>query len=251
MEDHKSSTDRYGLRNRAKSRELDQQRSRSISNSLQSLCPTYIQEGQGAVITDVDGNRFIDLTGGWGCLAVGYSHPKVVEAVQEQAARFFHTDFTAIPYGPFVELGDRLARLAPGDFPKKTALFNSGAEAVENAIKVARAYSGKDGIVVFENAFHGRTLLTLGMTHKASPYKKGFGPFPPEVYRLPYPETYRGEEDYSDIEEKLTKAVDPTDVAAIVIEPIIGEGGFLVPPDGFLARLRELADKYEIVLIFD
>lgn len=224
---------------------------RYLPDAVGSFFSRYVDHGEGAVVFDEEGNELIDLSGGWGCLAVGYSHPKVVEAVVAQAGKFFHTDFSAIPYKGYPALASELAELAPGETPKRAVFFNSGAEAVENAVKFAKAKTGRGGLVAFENAFHGRTLLTMTLTHKAKPYKQGFGPFAPDVYRLPYPNTYRSNLKMDELERKLNAMVDPTDVAAMIVEPVIGEGGFLVPPDDFLPYLRELADKYGIQLIFD
>ena len=222
-----------------------------VPKPISSFVPDFIEKGQGAVIQDRSGEQYIDFSGGWGCLAVGYSHPSVVEAVKNQAEKFFHTDFSAIPYESYLKLAARLSELAPGETPKKAAFFNSGAEAVENAVKFAKADTGRGSIVVFENAFHGRTLLTMTMTHKSKPYKAGFGPFAPNVYRLPYPNRYRSNLKVGELGAKLKNAVDPEDVAAIVVEPVIGEGGFLVPPEEFLPYLRELADEHGIKLVFD
>lgn len=222
-----------------------------IPDAMGSLVPDSIEKGKGAVVYDKEGGSYIDLSGGWGCLAVGYSHPKVVKAVKEQAEKFFHTDYSAIPYDSLPELASRLSQLAPGGTDKKAAFFNSGAEAVENAVKFAKADTGRSSLVAFENAFHGRTLLTMTLTHKAKPYKAGFGPFAPDVYRLPYPNEYRSNFDVQDLERKLKEMVDPEDVAAIIVEPVIGEGGFLIPPDEFLPYLLELTNKYGIDLIFD
>jgi 4-aminobutyrate aminotransferase/(S)-3-amino-2-methylpropionate transaminase len=216
-----------------------------------SLSPCYIAKGKGALVTDVDGNQFIDLTGGWGCLAVGHTHKKVVAAVKDQAEKYLHTDFTAIPYEPLVELAEKLVKLAPGDTPKAAAFFNSGAEAIENAVKIARAHTKRPAIIVFENAFHGRTLLTMTMTHKVMPYKYHFGPFAPEIYRLPFPCSSHPMAKIEDFEKILTNTVTPDSVAAIVIEPIQGEGGFNVPQEGFLEYLRKLTDKYGMLLITD
>lgn len=226
-------------------------RDRYLPEAMGSLVPNFIDRGEGAVVYDETGDQYIDLSGGWGCLAVGYSHPKVVKAVREQAEKYFHTDYSAIPYSSYPELAKRLSELAPGETDKKAAFFNSGAEAVENAVKFAKADTGRGALVAFENAFHGRTLLTMTLTHKAKPYKAGFGPFAPDVYRLPYPNKYRSNFDFRKLEDKLTNMVDPEDVAAILVEPVIGEGGFLVPPDGFLSYLRELTNKYGIDLVFD
>jgi 4-aminobutyrate aminotransferase/(S)-3-amino-2-methylpropionate transaminase len=216
-----------------------------------SLSPCYIAHGEGALVTDVDGNQFIDLTGGWGCLAVGHTHKKVVAAVKDQAEKYMHTDFTAVPYESLVELAGKLVKLAPGKTPKAAAFFNSGAEAIENAVKIARAHTKRPAIIVFENAFHGRTLLTMTMTHKAMPYKYRFGPFAPEIYRLPFPSPSHPMAKIEDFEKMLVNIVNPESVAAIVVEPIQGEGGFNVPQKGFLEYLRELTNKYGILLITD
>ena len=222
-----------------------------IPRCLDTLAPFFMAEGKGALVTDVDGNRFIDFTGGWGCLAVGHSHPRVVDAIRDQAGRYTHTDFTAIPYESFVQLGAQLAVRAPGSSEKQVSFFNSGAEAVENAVKIARYHTKRRAIVVFENAFHGRTLLTMTMTHKATPYKAGFGPFASDIYRLPMPNPYRNNMRIEDFERTLKALVNPTEVAAVVIEPLQGEGGFIVPSDGFIEMLREITTRYGMVLIAD
>jgi len=222
-----------------------------LPKPMSSFVPEYIDRARGGVIFDKNGDSYIDFSGGWGCMAVGYSHPKVVQAVKNQAEKFFHTDFSAIPYESYPELAARLSRLAPGETSKKAAFFNSGAEAVENAVKFAKVDTGRGALVAFENGFHGRTLLTMTLTHKAKPYKAGFGPFAPDVYRLPYPNQYRPGTRVENLETRLKNMVDPEDVAAIIVEPVIGEGGFLVPPDDFLPYLRELTNKYGIDLIFD
>lgn len=235
-----------------KSREIAKKREKYVAKPMgSSLSPCYIDHGEGALVTDVDGNQFIDLTGGWGCLAVGHCHKKVVAAIKDQAEKYLHTDFTAIPYEPLVELAEKLVKLAPGDTPKSAAFFNSGAEAVENAVKIARAYTGRPAIIVFENAFHGRTLLTMTMTHKAMPYKYKFGPFASDIYRLPFPTPYHPTIKVTDFEKILVNTVNPETVAAIVIEPIQGEGGFKVPQEGFLEYLRKLTKKYGMLLITD
>lgn len=235
-----------------KSREIAQRREKYIAKPMgSSLSPCYIAHAEGALVTDVDGNQFIDLTGGWGCLAVGHTHKKVVAAIKDQIEKYLHTDFTAIPYEPLVELAEKLVELAPGITPKTAAFFNSGAEAVENAVKIARAYTKRSAIIVFENAFHGRTLLTMSMTHKAMPYKYHFGPFAPEIYRLPFPSSSYPMPNMEDFEKILLNAVTPDSVAAIVIEPIQGEGGFNVPQEGFLEYLRKLTEKYGMLFITD
>ncbi|MFN3346376.1 MAG: aspartate aminotransferase family protein, partial [Candidatus Bipolaricaulaceae bacterium] len=234
-----------------KSRAALAEKEKWVANPLAPLASFFAARAEGVVVEDLDGNRFLDFTGGWGCLNVGYNHPKVIQAIQAQLSRFTHTDFTAIPYEPYVELARRLAQLAPGPTPKKCAFFNSGAEAVENAVKIARAYTGRKAVLVFENAFHGRTLLTMTMTHKAIPYKAGFGPYAPDVFRLPYPYPYRNPIPMGEIERRLLALVDPREVACCVVEPVIGEGGFIVPPPEFLPFLRELADRYGFLLVCD
>jgi 4-aminobutyrate aminotransferase/(S)-3-amino-2-methylpropionate transaminase len=216
-----------------------------------ALSPAYIAEGHGALVTDVDGNTFIDLTGGWGCMAVGHSHPRVIAAIKDQVDHYVHTDFTSVPYEPYVTLAEKLVRLAPGDFEKTVALFNSGAEAIENAVKIARHVTGRSGVVVFDRAFHGRTLLTMTMTHKAKPYKAGFGPFAPDVYRMPFVTPYHPSIRVDEWERLLGTYVDPSTIACFVVEPIQGEGGFRVPSDGFLQMLREVSHKYGILLVVD
>src|SRR4051812_18750098 len=181
--------------------------------------PIAAAEGRGAMLTDVDGNTYVDFTGGVGCLNVGHAHPKVVEAVQEQAARFLHTDFTIVPYEVCITLAERLLALAPFTGPAKAAFFNAGAEAVENAVKFARAYTGRPAVIGFDGAFHGRTLLALTLTSKVHPYKAGLGPFAPEVYRLPFPSAYRGPsvtEALASLRGAFKTMVAPEDVAAIV-----------------------------------
>jgi len=235
-----------------KSQEIAKRRERYIAKPMgSSLSPCYIAHGEGALLTDVDGNQFIDLTGGWGCLAVGHTHKKVVAAVKDQAEKYLHTDFTAVPYESLVELAEKLVKLAPGKTPKAAAFFNSGAEAIENAVKIARAHTKRPAIIVFENAFHGRTLLTMTMTHKAMPYKYRFGPFAPEIYRLPFPSLSHPMAKIEDFEKILVNMVTPESVAAIVVEPIQGEGGFNVPQKRFLEYLRELTNKYGMLLITD
>ncbi|MDR5709413.1 MAG: 4-aminobutyrate--2-oxoglutarate transaminase [Armatimonadota bacterium] len=222
--------------------------------------PVVAARGEGAVVYDVDGNRFLDLTGGVGCLAVGHAHPKVVRAIQEQAARFTHTDYAVVPYEVYVALCERLVNLAPGVHPKKAALFNSGAEAVENAVKLARAYTRRPALIAFEGAFHGRTYMALTLTSKVEPYKRDFGPFVPEVYRVPYPYPYRSPFPTPEqtaayclqrLEEAFALHVQPDRVAAVVVEPVLGEGGFVVPPPEFLPRLAQICRAHGILLIVD
>src|SRR6266487_6634855 len=175
-----------------RSREILARKERVVADPLSVFLPVVIEEGRGATLTDVDGNTFIDLTGGVGCLNVGHSHPRVVEAAQAQLERFAHTDFTIVPYEVYVELAERLTDLAPVRKPAKAAFFSAGTEAVENAVKFARAYTKRPAVIVFEGAFHGRTMLAMTMTSKTHPYKAGLGPYAPEVYRVPFPHAYRG-----------------------------------------------------------
>jgi 4-aminobutyrate aminotransferase/(S)-3-amino-2-methylpropionate transaminase len=206
------------------------------------------------MLTDVDGNTFIDFTGGVGCLNVGHANPRVVEAVQEQAAKFFHTDFTIVPYETYVTLAERLVASTPISGPAKAAFFNAGTEAIENAIKFARAYTKRPAVIAFEGGFHGRTLLSLSLTSKTHPYKAGLGPFAPEVYRVPFANDYRGPtagEALAALERALVTQIAAESVAAIVIEPVQGEGGFVVAPREFLQGVRRVCDDNGIVLVVD
>jgi 4-aminobutyrate aminotransferase/(S)-3-amino-2-methylpropionate transaminase len=237
-----------------KSKAILERKERVIADPLSIYIPVVIADGHGATLTDVDGNTFLDFTGGVGCLNVGHSHPRVVEAAQAQLERFSHTDFTIVPYEVYVELAERLTQLAPVRKPAKAAFFNAGTEAVENSIKFARAHTGRPAVIAFEGAFHGRTMLSLSLTSKTHPYKAGLGPFAPEIYRVPFPQEYRGpstDEALSAIERAFTVQVDPEHVAAIVVEPVQGEGGFLPAPQEFLAGVRRICDEHGIVLVVD
>ena len=234
-----------------KSAALFERKTRYVAAPLETYAPFIVKESQGAILEDLDGNRFLDFSGGWGCLALGQRSERVVAALRDQLDAYLHTDFTAVPYAPLIDLAQLLCERTAIDGEKRAAFFNSGAEAVENAVKFARAYTKRKSVLVFENAFHGRTLLTMTMTHKSKPYKAGFGPFAPDVLRLPYPNLYRTSLSETDLERALLAAVDPADVAALVVEPILGEGGFIVPPDWFLPALRRLADEHGFVLVFD
>jgi len=237
-----------------RSQELIERKERVIADPLSLTFPIAIAEGRGALLTDVDGNTFIDFTGGVGCLNVGHSHPRVVAAAQEQLERFGHTDFTIVPYEPYLTLAERLIELAPLSGPAKAAFFNAGTEAVENAIKFARSYTGRPAVIAFEGAFHGRTLLAMTMTSKIHPYKAGLGPFAPEVYRVPFAGDYRGPsaaEALAALERALVTQVAAEHVAAIVVEPVQGEGGFVVAPHEFLQGIRRICDEHGIVLVVD
>ena len=227
---------------------------RVVADPLSIFLPVVIERGEGATLTDVDGNTFIDFTGGVGCLNVGHAHPRVVDAVQEQAARFLHTDFTIVPYETYVTLAERLVALSPFSGPAKAAFFNAGTEAVENSIKFARAYTKRPAVIAFEGGFHGRTLLSMSLTSKTHPYKAGLGPFAPDVYRVPFAQDYRGPssaEALAALERALVTQVAVESVAAILIEPVQGEGGFVVAPKEFLQGVRRICDDNGIVLVVD
>jgi len=237
-----------------RSREILERKERVVADPLSVYLPIVVAEGHGSTLTDVDGNTFLDFAGGVGCLNVGHAHPRVVGAVQEQAARFLHTDFTIVPYEVYVTLAERLLALAPFRGPAKAAFFNAGTEAVENAVKFARAYTKRPAVIAFEGAFHGRTLMSLTLTSKTHPYKAGFGPFAPEVYRVPFPNEYRGisaADGLAALEAAFSTQVARETVAAIVLEPVQGEGGFIVAPREFVQGVREICDREGIVLIVD
>jgi 4-aminobutyrate aminotransferase/(S)-3-amino-2-methylpropionate transaminase len=237
-----------------RSREILERKERVVAEPLSIFLPVVVEEARGAMLTDVDGNTFIDFTGGVGCLNVGHSNPQVVAAAQEQLGRFSHTDFTIVPYEVYVSLAERLCELAPVQKPAKAAFFNAGAEAIENAVKFARAHTKRPAVIGFEGGFHGRTLLAVSLTSKTHPYKAGLGPFAPEVYRVPFPNAYRGptaEEALAVLERALVTQVAAETVAAIVIEPVQGEGGFIVAPPEFLQGVRRLCDEHGIVFVAD
>lgn len=220
-----------------------------------------VERAEGAVVTDVDGNTLLDFASGIGALAMGHCPPNVVQALKDQAEKLVHLCAIVGTYEPYVRVAELLNEVTPGDYPKKTVLLNSGAEAVETAVKIARSYTKRSAIIVFEGAYHGRTNLTLAMTSKYSLFKKGFGPFAPEIYRLPFPYLYRrpldiSEEEYIEdaiarLENAFVAQVEPESVAAIVIEPVQGEGGFIPTPPRFLERIRALCTQYGIVMVAD
>jgi 4-aminobutyrate aminotransferase/(S)-3-amino-2-methylpropionate transaminase len=216
----------------------------SVASPLSITFPIAAAEARGATLTDVDGNTFIDFAGGVGCLNVGHSHPHVVQAAQEQLDRFSHTDFTVVPYEVYATLSERLLALAPFAGPAKAAFFNSGAEAVENAVKFARAATGRSAVIGFEGGFHGRTSLALALTSKTHPYKQGLGPFAPEVYRVPF-------NDLEALRRAFRVVVAPEDVAAVVFEPVQGEAGFIPATQEFVEGLRSLCDEHGIALVCD
>jgi 4-aminobutyrate aminotransferase/(S)-3-amino-2-methylpropionate transaminase len=237
-----------------RSREILARKKRVVAEPLSIYLPVVIAEGRGALVTDVDGNTFLDFTGGVGCLNVGHSHPRVVAAAQEQLERFSHTDFTIVPYEVYVTLAERLTKLAPIGGETRAAFFNAGTEAIENAVKFARSYTKRAAVIAFEGGFHGRTLLAMSLTSKTHPYKAGLGPFSPEVYRVPFAQDYRGPtsaEALAVLERALVTQVAAEQVAAIVIEPVQGEGGFVVAPREFLRGVRRICDENGIVLVVD
>jgi 4-aminobutyrate aminotransferase / (S)-3-amino-2-methylpropionate transaminase / 5-aminovalerate transaminase len=242
-----------------KSQALMERRNAAVSAGLGAALPVFVEAAGGGVLVDVDGNSFIDLASGIAVTGVGNSAPHVVANVQQQVAQFTHTCFMVVPYTGYVDVADALNRLTPGDFPKKTALFNSGAEAVENAVKIARYATGRQAVVVFEHGYHGRTNLTMALTAKSMPYKYGFGPFAGEIYRMPLAYPFRwptgpenaGTEALAEAISKIDKEIGADQVAAILIEPIAGEGGFIVPGRGFLPGLAEYAKANGIVFIAD
>jgi 4-aminobutyrate aminotransferase / (S)-3-amino-2-methylpropionate transaminase / 5-aminovalerate transaminase len=237
-----------------RSREVMERLAASVAAPLQITFPIAAAHAHGSTITDVDGNVFIDFAGGVGCLNVGHTHPHVVAAAVEQVERFTHTDFTVVPYEVYATLSERLLGLAPFRGPAKAAFFNAGTEAVENAVKFARAYTGRHAVIAFEGAFHGRTYMSLALTSRVNPYKAGLGPFAPEVYRVPYPNAFRGptaDEALDALRRAFTTFVAAGDVAAIVFEPVQGEGGFIPAPPEFVHGLREICDEHGIVFVCD
>ncbi|MGD2098505.1 MAG: 4-aminobutyrate--2-oxoglutarate transaminase [Desulfobacterales bacterium] len=230
-----------------KTDQLTQLRNEVVSSGHASTTSLYVESAEGAVIRDVEGREYIDFAGGIAVMNVGHSHPKVVAAIKDQAEKFTHTCFMVNPYEPAVRLAEKLGRITPGKFPKKTLLVNSGAEAVENAVKIARYYTQRPAIIVFENAYHGRTLLTMTMTSKVKPYKFGFGPFAPEIYRMPFGDV-AGPENLHDF---FVKHVNPEAVAAVVAEPVQGEGGFIAPPPGYFQELVKICHDNGILFVAD
>jgi 4-aminobutyrate aminotransferase/(S)-3-amino-2-methylpropionate transaminase len=237
-----------------KSKAVLDRHERTIAEPLSIYLPLVIAEGRGALLTDLDGNTFIDFTGGIGCLAVGHSHPRVVEAAQEQAALFTHTDYTVVPYENYVGLAERLCELAPISGEVRAGFFNSGAEAVENAVKFAKTYTKRPAVIAFDGGFHGRTLMAMSLTSKTHPYKAGLGPFAPEVYRVSFADPYRGpdtETALAELRRAFKTRVAAEEVAAIIFEPVQGESGFIAPPKEFVQGVREIASEHGIVLIVD
>lgn len=231
-----------------------------VPRGLSTATPIFVERAEGARVWDVDGNTYVDFAGGIGVQNLGHRPPQVVEAVRRQLDKFMHTSVNVLSYALYVEAAEKLVALTPGNGPKKTLFVNSGAEAVENAVKIARTFTGRPSVVAFSHGFHGRTLLTMTLTGKAKPYRAGFGPMAPEVYHIPYPYAYRDplghREDFGRLAaERLfhlfETEVPAEQVAAVIVEPVAGEGGFLVPPPDFLPRLREITEQHGILLIVD
>jgi 4-aminobutyrate aminotransferase / (S)-3-amino-2-methylpropionate transaminase / 5-aminovalerate transaminase len=244
-----------------RSRDLARRRNAAIARGVSPATPIFAAHAEGAIVEDVDGNRLLDFAGGIGCVNVGHRAPQVVSAIRDQADAFLHTCFGVVPYPNYVDLAERLNALVPGDFAKKTILVNTGAEAVENAIKIARCYTRRPAIICFEDAFHGRTMLALSLTSKTHPYKAGFEPFAADIYRVPYAYCYRCS--YSlqypscdifcahRLEDTFKRVIAAEAVAAIIVEPVLGEGGFIAPPDKFFAVLQDICRRHHILLIAD
>ncbi|CAM5734629.1 4-aminobutyrate--2-oxoglutarate transaminase [Mycolicibacterium aubagnense] len=238
-----------------RSAEMAARRQAAVAGGVSSSAPVYAADADGGVIVDIDGNSLIDLGSGIAVTSVGASHPGVAAAVAQQAARFTHTCFMITPYEGYVELAERLNAMTPGDHEKRTAFFNSGSEAVENAVKVARLATGRQAVVAFDHAYHGRTNMTMALTAKAMPYKTQFGPFAPEIYRMPASYPYRdgltGEAAAKAAISRIETQIGAASLAAVIIEPVQGEGGFIVPAPGFLATLVDWCKANGVVFIAD
>lgn len=234
--------------------QLIARRDAAVPRGVASAAPIYAKYAENAELWDVEGNRYIDFCGGIGVLNTGHRHPKVIEAAKAQEDHYTHTSFQVVPYGPYIELAEKLNALAPGDAPKKTLLVTTGAEAVENAVKIARAATGRPGVIAFTGGYHGRTLLTLGMTGKVSPYKKDVGPFPADVFRAPFPSVRDGitvEDAIIGLKNLFLTDAQPSRVACIIIEPVLGEGGYTPVPFEMMQQLRAICDEHGILLIAD
>ena len=244
-----------------KSQALSARRLGAVPRGLSHATPIYVARTEGAILEDVDGNRYIDLAGGIGCLNTGHRAPGVLTAIERQLDKFLHTCVQVTPYESYVRLAERLNQVTPGNFPKKTLLVNTGAEAVENAVKIARAATGRPGIIAFEDAFHGRTMMALSLTSKTHPYKAGFQPFPGEVYRIPFAYCYRCSYSLTypscdlycarHLEDTFKRVVAHEGVAAVIAEPVLGEGGFVAPPLDYFRTLIEICHKYGVLFIAD
>jgi 4-aminobutyrate aminotransferase/(S)-3-amino-2-methylpropionate transaminase len=246
--------DRFVEATKTRTDDLLERRDRSVARGVSAAHPLFVARAEGARLWDVDGREYIDFAGGIGVMNLGHRHPGVVAAVREQLDAFTHTCFQVGMYESYVALAERLNALAPGDFSKKTLLLTSGAEATENAVKIARDATGRAAVVAFTYGYHGRTLLALSMTGKVAPYKQNFGPFAPEIYHAPYPDARRGfdtERALGALEELFETRVAAGRVAAFIIEPVLGEGGFVPAPFAYLRALQRIADRHGIVLIAD
>lgn len=243
------------------SRELMRRREAAVARGPYHATPIFTARAKGAVIEDVDGNRFLDFAGGIGCLNTGHRPGPVDAALYDQLEKYMHLCFSVTPYEGYVAVAEKLNELAPGKFAKKTILVNSGAEAVENAVKIARAYTKRPAVIAFNDAFHGRTMMTLSLTSKTHPYKSGFEPFPGDVYRMPYAYCYRCSYGLKypscamtcakALEDTFKRVVAPESVAAVIAEPVLGEGGFVAPPKEFFGVLQEICRKHGILFIAD
>jgi 4-aminobutyrate aminotransferase/(S)-3-amino-2-methylpropionate transaminase len=244
-----------------KTRELLEKRDRYVARGVASVAPIFIENGKGAVVEDIDGNTYLDLYGGIGVVNAGHCPEPVVEAIRQQSEKLLHSCFMVAMYESYVALAEKLASMAPGEGPKKAMFINSGAEAVENAVKIAKAHTKRPGVIAFEAGYHGRTLLTMTLTSKVKPYKHEFGPFAPEVYKVPSAYCYRcvfrstypqcGMHCLEHLERFFVTESDPSNIAAMIIEPVQGEGGFIVPPPEFLPGLKEICERHGIVFIAD
>ncbi len=243
------------------SKALGERRSKAVPRGLSHATPIYVAKTEGAILEDVDGNRYIDFAGGIGCLNTGHRAPGVLTAIERQLDKFLHTCVQVTPYECYVRLAERLNQITPGNFPKKTLFVNTGAEAVENAVKIARAATGRPGIIAFEDAFHGRTMMALSLTSKTHPYKAGFQPFPGEVYRIPYAYCYRCSYSLTypscdlycarHLEDTFKRVVAHEGVAAVIAEPVLGEGGFVAPPLDYFRTLIDICHKHGVLFIAD
>lgn len=238
-----------------RSKILLREREEAVARGPFSMVPIFVESAAGALVTDVDGNRFIDLAGGIGSLNVGHCPQEIVEALKEQLDSFIHPVFHVAMYESYVHLAHKLNQLVPGEFPKKTVFFNSGSEAVENAIKIARRYTKRKAVISFERGFHGRTLLSMSLTGKVKKFKKGFGPMATDIYKLPYPYPYRQiqtDQELLDYFDRLFEyQVSPEDVAAIILEPVQGDGGIVVPTKEFVTGVKRICNRFGILLIAD
>jgi 4-aminobutyrate aminotransferase / (S)-3-amino-2-methylpropionate transaminase / 5-aminovalerate transaminase len=232
-------------------------REAAVPRGPNNSTPIFMAAAEGATLEDVDGNRYLDFAGGIGCLNVGHRSPRVISALREQLEKHLHLCFAVTPYESYVALAEKLNALAPGKAPKKTIILNTGAEAVENAVKIARAYTKRPAVICFEDAFHGRTLLTMTLTSKTHPYKAGFQPFASDVYRIPFAYPYRAEKGATaetfahHLEDAFKRSVAPESVAAVIAEPVLGEGGFIAPPKDYFALLQKICRQHGILFIAD